>query len=94
LNIITEIWQSNYKNKVINTNNNNSESEDNELYLHIIKKRKINNDDELQNYLKEPTVKGKTNILQWWNIHKIQYPNLAKMAQDFLAIPGKYKYKL
>ncbi len=27
-------------------------------------------------------------ILKWWRAHKDIYPNLSKMARDYLAIPG------
>ncbi|KXS13229.1 hypothetical protein M427DRAFT_100788, partial [Gonapodya prolifera JEL478] len=26
--------------------------------------------------------------LLWWKVHSAEYPNLARMAQDYLAVPG------
>nr|CAG8479837.1 6388_t:CDS:2 [Entrophospora candida] len=60
-----------------------------ELFSHIFKNQNIiQNDDELKVYLREPVADTKTDVLAWWKLHQSQYPNLSKMAQDYLAIPG------
>ncbi|CAB4461245.1 unnamed protein product [Rhizophagus irregularis] len=46
------------------------------------------NEDELEEYLRKPAVNFKTDPLQWWKAHEATYPHLAKMARDYLAIPG------
>ena len=46
----------------------------------------VNND--LKRYLDEPTVSRENNqdILKWWNVNEKNYPALAMMARDYLAI--------
>ncbi|XP_066598831.1 uncharacterized protein [Prorops nasuta] len=44
--------------------------------------------DELEEYLSQPRVGCNEDILQWWKRHEIQFPVLAKMARDYLAIPA------
>jgi len=67
--IVTEIWESKYKNNVdISQSSDNLEDE---LLLHIFKRRKTDNKDELKAYLREPTVAIKTDILLWWKVNFI-----------------------
>lgn len=54
----------------------------------IYKKKKIVSSVELEEYLKQPTVSMNTNPLKWWKVNEEQFPNLAMMARDYLAIPG------
>ncbi|CAB5208334.1 unnamed protein product [Rhizophagus irregularis] len=65
-----------------------SDDADDELFDHIFKKRKIEEKDELSIYLNEGVAPGKTDILMWWKLHEIEYPNLSKMARDYLSIPA------
>jgi hypothetical protein len=54
--------------------------------------RKYSNDDELEYYFREPvleTVKT-TDVLLWWKVAAKKYPNVSRMARDYLAIPGTY----
>ncbi|KZT31220.1 hATC-domain-containing protein [Sistotremastrum suecicum HHB10207 ss-3] len=44
-------------------------------------------DDEIKTYLREGRAK-KVNPLEWWKKNKKEFPRLARMARDFLAIPG------
>jgi hypothetical protein len=39
-------------------------------------------------YLKQPSVDGDVNALDWWHQHQSIYPNLFRMACDYLAIPA------
>ena len=43
---------------------------------------------EVKRYLDEPIAIKTTNVLEWWKHNKDRFPNLAAMAQDFLAIPA------
>ena len=45
--------------------------------------------EELQQYLQEKCMEQDQNPLLWWKQNQVCFPNLAQMAQDFLAIPGK-----
>lgn len=46
---------------------------------------------ELKMYLEEGVLKGHEgpsfNVLDWWNMHKLKYRVLSKMAMDILAVP-------
>ena len=46
-------------------------------------------DNELQHYLDTPIEKP-ANPIQWWKDRRDMYPNLSRMAIDFLCIPGTY----
>jgi zinc finger BED domain-containing protein 1 (E3 SUMO-protein ligase ZBED1) len=35
-----------------------------------------------------PPISEDNNILDWWRDHSREFPNLAKMARDFLGIPA------
>ena len=41
---------------------------------------------EFRRYLREPTVD--TDTLEWWKIRFGSYPNLSRMARDYLGVPG------
>jgi hypothetical protein len=63
---VTELWNSTYK---PNTTEAEAEADDidNDLFGHIFKKRKLDKD-ELNAYLNERVVPGKTDILAWWKV--------------------------
>ncbi|KAK3223213.1 hypothetical protein Dsin_010238 [Dipteronia sinensis] len=44
---------------------------------------------ELERYLEEPTYRlvKEFDILDWWRVNTLNFPTLAKLARDFLAIP-------
>ena len=43
---------------------------------------------EIQEYLSHP-VENVQDPLKWWTANKYVYPNLHRMALDYLSIPGK-----
>lgn len=47
--------------------------------------------DEISCYLEEPPAAKGTSPLDWWKANQHTYPTLAKMARDYLAVPGKYQ---
>ncbi|PKK55500.1 hypothetical protein RhiirC2_802233 [Rhizophagus irregularis] len=55
--------------KVNSADDEESHDDDDEIFGHIFKKRKLNHD-ELSIYLNEKTISGKTDILAWWKIYK------------------------
>ncbi|EXX51121.1 hypothetical protein RirG_264420 [Rhizophagus irregularis DAOM 197198w] len=62
---------------------------DDDLLSHIYKKwRTSRNESELDLYLGSPIVPGEVDLLQWWKMNESQYPHLAAMARDYLAIPA------
>jgi len=54
----------------------------------VFKRRHVEYDDEFNLYINSPTANDNINPLEWWKINEIQYPGLAKMARDYLAIPS------
>lgn len=64
----------------------------------IYKKLKLNQpsasfatslDDEFRRYMLDyPRVSEDVNPLDWWKLHSEIFPNLSRMARDYLAIPG------
>lgn len=48
---------------------------------------------ELERYLASPVEKHSRTVLQWWKEIERQYPTLALMARDYLAIPGQFTNK-
>ena len=54
----------------------------------ILKRQRANpNQSELDRYLGSPLFDG-IDVLSWWKSNAEVYPCLAKMARDYLAIPG------
>jgi hAT family C-terminal dimerisation region len=45
---------------------------------------------ELDTYLDEPLIDGGHNfaLLEYWRVHSTRFPNLSRMARDYLAVPG------
>jgi hypothetical protein len=44
--------------------------------------------DELQEYLLQPVERTRVNPLRWWWDKQQVWPNLSRMALDYLSIPG------
>jgi hypothetical protein len=56
-----------------------------DLFCNLVNRRPISlNQNELKNYLTEPETEAEP--LLWWKANSIQYPVLARMALDFLAV--------
>ncbi|GBB95627.1 hypothetical protein RclHR1_02580010 [Rhizophagus clarus] len=92
-NQIKELWLTEYKPKNNeNDDQNNNNSNQNPLAAHISKKRKTSFIDELEVYLNEPPENFDMDVLAFWKVHENKFPNLSKMAKDFLAIPKKIKF--
>lgn len=45
-------------------------------------------DNEVRKYLALPDVPMNVNILDWWAANELNFPNLSKMAQQFLGVPA------
>ncbi|GBC25678.2 zinc finger BED domain-containing protein RICESLEEPER 2-like [Rhizophagus irregularis DAOM 181602=DAOM 197198] len=58
------------------------------LAAYMFKKRKTSFTNELEAYLSEPPENFNMDVLAFWKVHENKFPNLFKMARDFLAIPG------
>ena len=42
---------------------------------------------ELETFLGESTIPREDNPLQYWAVHKVRFPTLAKLSQKFLSAP-------
>ncbi|CAG8722712.1 8247_t:CDS:2, partial [Racocetra persica] len=62
--------------------------EDYRQYASKRSRMNTNNLYEIQQYLNEPTISKKIKPLYWWKSNYNRFPNLSKMAKDFLAIPA------
>ena len=62
--------------------------EENTITSRIFKRRSIDRQDELQLYLSLLAVNATVDPLKWWKTNELQFPRLARMALDYLAIPA------
>jgi len=46
---------------------------------------------ELDRYLQDPLAPEDFDILKWWKVHSSEYPMVARMARDALAMPTSSK---
>jgi hypothetical protein len=53
-----------------------------------MKRRRVEKESELERYLAAPTIGFHEDILEWWKHHAYEYPCLARVARDYLAIPA------
>jgi hypothetical protein len=53
-----------------------------------LKRRRLEEGNELERYLGAPTVDSDVDILDWWKQNSVAYPCLARIARDYLAIPA------
>jgi hAT family C-terminal dimerisation region len=85
----TDVWTLVYK---PNGSSVGADSESTNIFAkHMSKLRKVDDRDELQIYLAEKVVPSdvvKRGALDWWKIHEGEFPNLSKMARDFLSAAG------
>ena len=56
--------------------------------INNFKKATIEGINEFITYVNSPTNNTDINPLEQWKINESQYPHLAKIAQDYLAIPA------
>jgi hypothetical protein len=65
---VTTLWKTTYKPTNMEINREFDDGANEDLFGHIFKKRKIEETDELNTYLNEGIVPGKTDILIWWKV--------------------------
>ena len=58
-------------------------------YEELVFGRKTVVTNECEDYLNSPLASHTADPLGWWRNCKLQYPTIAKMALDYLAIPDK-----
>lgn len=52
----------------------------------LFKRRKVDVSDEFIAYRRQPPVDGKADPVDWWRQHQEEFPNLSRMARDYLSI--------
>jgi len=82
-NVISKVYYSQYA----SMNNMCEEVDEDDLIAHIYKRHTVQQD-ELELYFKAPRAPMRADALQWWKVHESEYPNLAALARDYLAIPA------
>jgi hAT family C-terminal dimerisation region len=71
--------------------NSNLTKERNSITKRLFRKRhrQENNINEVNLYLSFPSITNQDiDPLEWWKVNESQYPNLARMARNYLAIPA------
>jgi hypothetical protein len=58
------------------------------LLSSIYKKRKLNENEELESYENLPQESPQTDPIEWWKMHENIYPTLSKLAFGILCIPA------
>ncbi len=58
------------------------------LQCEFIKKRKLNQEDELDLYFRTPEENADCDPIEWWQKHKTIFPSLCKISFDILCIPA------
>jgi hypothetical protein len=48
----------------------------------------VENRSEVERYLADPPADPDEDVLEWWKHHAKDYPRLARIARDYLAIPA------
>ncbi|CAG7726899.1 unnamed protein product [Allacma fusca] len=84
--LVTKCWRSFYK-------STEESPKDDDVVLDVferqMKRAKYDSRDELEKYLSDGPVKSSdlpNGVLSWWKDHENIYPNLSKMARDFLGV--------
>jgi hypothetical protein len=53
-----------------------------------MKRRRVEKESETTRYLAAPAADIDVDVLGWWKFHAGEYPCLARIARDYLAIPA------
>jgi hypothetical protein len=53
-----------------------------------MKRRRVEKESEITRYLAAPAADIDADVLGWWRFHAGEYPCLARIARDYLAIPA------
>jgi hypothetical protein len=60
----------------------------NKCIENVMKRHCVQKEDELGGYLAAVVAERDVDVLRWWRIHAGEYPCLAHIARDYLAIPA------
>lgn len=85
---ICEVLENNYGSEACDAVDNDNESEPDEFFSHMFKRKSSREPKEFQKYLNHPLSNTKVDVLDYWRSQKDEFPKLSRMAQDYLAIQG------
>jgi hypothetical protein len=80
-------FSTNYKSYAISCNVSKTQ-EPNSFTQSLYKKQKVNENDELKTYFEKSLEDYSTNPIDWWCKNKDGFPNISKMAFDYITIPA------
>ncbi|GES82328.1 zinc finger BED domain-containing protein RICESLEEPER 2-like [Rhizophagus clarus] len=88
--IFLNVYNTTYSNSNSSSTLNNSLNNEykNSITSKVFKRKRTQEIDEFQAYFLSPVCDESVDPLQWWKINQSQFPRLAKMAMDYLAIPS------
>lgn len=71
-----------------------SEDEDDELFSHMFKRAKTEKmSKEVQKFLRYPLSSPKSDVLEFWKLNESEFPCLAGMARDYLAVSSSEHFQ-
>ncbi len=80
-------FNTNYKSYAISCDVSKTQ-ESNSFTQSLYKKQKVNENDELKTYFEKSLEDYSTDPIVWWNKNKDCFPNISKMAFDYITIPA------
>ncbi|KAF9969914.1 hypothetical protein BGZ75_002528, partial [Mortierella antarctica] len=87
---VRDVWTSQYADTAIDLDEELTQplpdSDDDDVELRLLGMTKQPKEDDLELFVSQRKLYVK--CLPWWEKHHEEYPSLAKMARDFLAIPA------
>ncbi|GES89785.1 zinc finger BED domain-containing protein RICESLEEPER 2-like [Rhizophagus clarus] len=88
--IFLNVYNTTYSNSNSSSTLSNSLNNEykNSITSKVFKRKRTQEIDEFQAYFLSPVCDESVDPLQWWKINQSQFPRLAKMAMDYLAIPS------
>lgn len=84
---ISDTFERLYVNQSTSQNEESEKEEVDDEFFDHMHKRSVNKEPkELQKYLQFPLSAPKVNVLEYWRSQAEEFPNLTKMARDYLAV--------
>ncbi|CAG7734474.1 unnamed protein product, partial [Allacma fusca] len=84
-----DCWNKHYADNLVQPSMNFTDSTTDLIASQMVRAKSAKGD-EFKRYLSSPVVDASNmkNVLVWWKNHQHEYPNVSRMARDFLATNG------